>query len=201
MEVVMDNDGRMALDYIKIEQTLARYARSIDRMDRDLILSVYWEDAHDSHGVFEGGPVEFADWVGAYLGRFKAFSHFLGQSSIDLQGDHADCETYFTTYKHDAQDSGDVMSLVGGGIMTGLSAGTASGGSAEESFCWTGPMTCRSKMRFCSSRCSDRRKASAAAAGRIDLTTACGRARWRVDLDVASSAFPVRARERRHAGC
>jgi hypothetical protein len=114
MEVVMDNDGRMALDYIKIEQTLARYARSIDRMDRDLILSVYWEDAHDSHGVFEGGPVEFADWVGAYLGRFKAFSHFLGQSSIDLQGDHADCETYFTTYKHDAQDSGDVMSLVGG---------------------------------------------------------------------------------------
>jgi hypothetical protein len=63
----MLSEGRLALDFIEIQQVLARYSRGIDRMDRDLILSVYWEDAYDSHAVCEGLPTEFADWVGANM--------------------------------------------------------------------------------------------------------------------------------------
>jgi hypothetical protein len=31
-----------------------RYSRAIDRLDRELLLSVYHEDAVDDHGVFVG---------------------------------------------------------------------------------------------------------------------------------------------------
>jgi hypothetical protein len=110
----MNDQGQKALDYILIQQTLARYARAIDRMDRDLILSVYWEDAYDNHAVFEGGPVAFADWVAKYVARFKSLMHFLGQSTIELDGNHADCETYFVTYKQDSQPGGEVMSIAAG---------------------------------------------------------------------------------------
>jgi hypothetical protein len=110
----MSQEGRDALDHIQIQQVLARYARGIDRMDRDLILSVYWVDAFDKHGVCEGNPVEFADWVGENMINFKASSHFLGQSLIDLDGDRADCETYFTAYHHEPRADGDVMGVAAG---------------------------------------------------------------------------------------
>jgi hypothetical protein len=106
--------GRLALDYIEIQQVLARYSRGIDRMDRELILSVYWEDAYDSHGVCEGGPEAFADWIGANMTRYAASNHMLGQSRIDLQGETADCETYFAAFHHERRDEGDAMVIVGG---------------------------------------------------------------------------------------
>jgi hypothetical protein len=39
------------------------YSRGIDRLDRELLMSVYHEDAIDDHGVFVGNREEFADWA------------------------------------------------------------------------------------------------------------------------------------------
>ena len=46
-----------------IEDCLMTYSRAIDRLDRDLLLSVYHEDAVDDHGLFVGSPAAFPDWA------------------------------------------------------------------------------------------------------------------------------------------
>jgi hypothetical protein len=46
-----------------IQDVLMTYSRGIDRLDRELLLSVYHDDAIDDHGVFVGSPEEFADWA------------------------------------------------------------------------------------------------------------------------------------------
>lgn len=107
-------ETRRALDIVEIQQVLARYSRGIDRMDRELILSVYWEDAYDRHAVFEGGPAAFADWVAANMSHYRASNHMLGQSLIETTGDAARVETYFAAFHHAPGDAGDVMLLVAG---------------------------------------------------------------------------------------
>jgi len=107
-------EARRAQDTVQIHQVLARYSRGIDRMDRSIILSVYWEDAYDRHAVFEGGPSAFADWVAANMSHYRASSHMLGQSLIEVVGDEARVETYFTAFHHAPGDDGDVMLLVAG---------------------------------------------------------------------------------------
>ena len=47
----------------QIEAALARVARGVDRLDRELMISGYHPEAMDYHGSFEGSPTEFADWV------------------------------------------------------------------------------------------------------------------------------------------
>lgn len=39
-----------------INDCIMRYARGIDRGDADLLLSCYWEDAHEIHGPAYNGP-------------------------------------------------------------------------------------------------------------------------------------------------
>jgi SnoaL-like domain len=84
---------------------LARYSRGIDRLDRELIESVYWEDAIDCHGTFEGSVSQFLDWVIPHLAKEKSTMHFLGQSLIDIKGDKAVAETYFLA-RHDVSAHG-----------------------------------------------------------------------------------------------
>ena len=53
-------------DRMAIHDCLVRYARAVDRLDRELLLSVYHADAIEDHGVFVGSPEGFADWVIGY---------------------------------------------------------------------------------------------------------------------------------------
>lgn len=75
---------------------LMRYARGVDRLDRDLILSAYHEDAVDDHGMFVGTRDEFADWVIAmHSSTHLAQQHCLFNHTCDLDGDVAHTETYY----------------------------------------------------------------------------------------------------------
>ena len=47
----------------QIRQCLSRYARGVDRFDREMILSAYHPDAIDEHGKFVGTPTEFVEWA------------------------------------------------------------------------------------------------------------------------------------------
>src|SRR5687768_7203639 len=47
----------------EIHDTLMRYCRGVDRLDRDLILSAYHPGARDNHGSFDGPVEDFVDWV------------------------------------------------------------------------------------------------------------------------------------------
>jgi SnoaL-like domain len=91
----MLTDEHSALDHISIHQVLVRYCRGIDRLDRRLLKSVYWEDGYDNHASFSGKAGEFIDWVLKLLSHYTSTSHILGQSLIELLGDTANVETYF----------------------------------------------------------------------------------------------------------
>ncbi|MDB4872945.1 MAG: lumazine-binding family protein [Massilia sp.] len=82
-------------DREQIREVLARYSRGIDRLDEDLIRSVYHPDAYDDHGPFKGGPEEFIAWIVPFLrAEYTTSSHHMTTQSITLDGDAATVETY-----------------------------------------------------------------------------------------------------------
>jgi hypothetical protein len=111
-EVQLDSAIAALLDRQAIWECMLRYARGIDRLDEGLIRSAYWEDAHDSHGQLNGSLDQFlAGWLPRQANRDVAH-HFLGNHLVELHGDTADAETYFTSA---AKTTGaQVLELVGG---------------------------------------------------------------------------------------
>lgn len=79
-----------------ISDCLATYSRAVDRLDRELLLSVYHEDAVDDHGVFVGGPEAFADWViPMHTATHRSHQHCIFNATVDLDGDVAHVESYY----------------------------------------------------------------------------------------------------------
>jgi 3-phenylpropionate/cinnamic acid dioxygenase small subunit len=79
----------------QIQDCILRYARGVDRLDRDLVLSVYHDDAIDYHGPVNGTREDFADWYWARQPQFEGVQHFIGNQTIEIDGDTAHAETYF----------------------------------------------------------------------------------------------------------
>jgi hypothetical protein len=79
-----------------IRACLTRYARGVDRFDRELILSAFHPDFIDEHGKFVGTREEFVDWaLGQHRAAHLSHQHYLMNHHCDLVGDVAHCETYF----------------------------------------------------------------------------------------------------------
>jgi ketosteroid isomerase-like protein len=79
-----------------IHDCLMAYSRGVDRLDRELLLSVYHPDAVDDHGVFVGSPEAFADWVVAmHTATHLSHQHCIFNTSVDLDGDVAHVESYY----------------------------------------------------------------------------------------------------------
>ena len=73
---------------------LTRYSRRIDRMDRELLLSAYHEDAIDDHGTFVGNREELADYAATLI----AGNARLAPTLVE----------FIRTYPRVARDHGDV---------------------------------------------------------------------------------------------
>jgi hypothetical protein len=87
-----------AEDYAEIRRLLARYARGSDRLDAELMRSVYWDDATDHHGSFKGGVDEYVSYmIDRLKKRYSRHLHCLGQSLIEVDGDYAFGETCHRT--------------------------------------------------------------------------------------------------------
>jgi ketosteroid isomerase-like protein len=83
-------------DRQSISDCLSRYSRAVDRLDRELLLSVYHDDAIDDHGVFVGGPEAFADWViPMHTATHLSHQHCIFNSTVDLDGEVAHVESYY----------------------------------------------------------------------------------------------------------
>ena len=83
-------------DRAEIHDCLMAYSRAVDRLDRELLLTVYHADAVDDHGVFVGGPEAFADWViDMHTRTHLSHQHCQFNSTIELDGDVAHTETYY----------------------------------------------------------------------------------------------------------
>jgi 3-phenylpropionate/cinnamic acid dioxygenase small subunit len=86
------------LDREAIRDCLHRYSRGIDRRDFDLLKTVFWQDAIDEHGAYNGPVSEFWAWVDQRTKHWDRTMHALAQTIIDLDGEEASAETYFTAY-------------------------------------------------------------------------------------------------------
>jgi hypothetical protein len=112
----MDDDIVQALaDKQAITEIIYRYCRGLDRMDRGLTLSCWHEGGTDNHGpLFSGTAEEFVDWVWPIHAAMVSTQHTINNILIDLDGDRAGAESYYTVYLRSAADGGHV-DIVGGG--------------------------------------------------------------------------------------
>jgi hypothetical protein len=118
---------------LEIQDALMRYARGVDRGDKDLICSAYFPDAHDDHGPFVGTPDDLA----AMLVRDMDATGMIGQhlmlnSLIELDGHKANVETYWLVIHPDTTG----LIWAGGRYLDASNAATASGGSPSDA-CWS----------------------------------------------------------------
>jgi hypothetical protein len=79
-----------------IHDCLIRFARGMDRFDRELFLSAFHPDAIIAAGEFVGDPAHLYDWARNLhdIGQ-SATQHDLLNHSCDIDGDTAHCETYY----------------------------------------------------------------------------------------------------------
>lgn len=92
------------LDKQAIHEVLMRYSRAVDRFDAELLRSTYWPDAWDDHGLFSGLRDDLVDWVIPFMReRFSTVIHSIANEYVELEGDTAFSETYFTGYYETVQ--------------------------------------------------------------------------------------------------
>ena len=88
---------QLLLDKDAIRDVLHRVCRGLDRADGALLERCYHADATEVHGDFEG---DAATWRAGAMARvpetFERMRHSLGTINIDVEGDHALAESYFT---------------------------------------------------------------------------------------------------------
>ncbi len=83
------------IDRHEIWQVLQRYGRGLDRFDRELVRSCYFDDAIEDHGAFVGKPDDFIDWANRSTQNFVVQHHGLMNHSCELDGNDAYAETYY----------------------------------------------------------------------------------------------------------
>lgn len=94
-------------DEAELRALSATYTRGLDRHDRDLVRSVFADDATTHYGSFRGGPDEMADMAMKALSAYAATQHFLGQINLGIHGDEATGEVYFQAFHQHATDDFD----------------------------------------------------------------------------------------------
>jgi hypothetical protein len=96
-----DPELQRLLDIQAIRDVVLRYARGIDRVDRELVRDCYWPEATDEHGSFFGTRDEYVAWVfDRLLPRYVMTMHFLGNILVEVEAgaELARCETYGVAY-------------------------------------------------------------------------------------------------------
>ena len=81
----------------EIHTVLCNYCRGLDRMDKELAISVWHEDGTALyHDLYEGTGRGFVDWVWEAHAAMERHSHQIANSIIIVRGDSAKSETYVT---------------------------------------------------------------------------------------------------------
>jgi hypothetical protein len=79
----------------QIHDAIMRYARGVDRCDKELIVSAFHPGATVDYTTFTGSPEEFADWViPMHLNAFVWTTHLNVNHLVEFNGDRAVGETY-----------------------------------------------------------------------------------------------------------
>jgi hypothetical protein len=102
------------IDCENIRNCLALYCKGVDRTDADLIRQAYWPDVDASQLDFRGDCEAFLAWSFPSVAKMDFMSHQIGNVLIELDGDRADVQTNFISYRRVAADGG-LKGFVSGG--------------------------------------------------------------------------------------
>lgn len=98
------------IDREAIRDVIYRYARAVDRNDKQLLESVYWPDAIDERDSFTGSRDEFVAWVLPQLHRVASVAqHLIGNILIRVDGDMAAVESYLHGYMRMRDGDQDIV--------------------------------------------------------------------------------------------
>jgi hypothetical protein len=86
---------RELTDRAEIHECMMRYARGMDRRDREVLRSAYHDGAVDDHVGFVGEVDDFIDWAFAYHGTQTRYQHYLLNHTAEIDDDTAHAETYY----------------------------------------------------------------------------------------------------------
>ena len=86
------------LDKQACTELVYRLARALDRCDEALLRSLFHSDATDNHGMFKGPATDFVTWVMPVLHGMKRTQHCIANVLIEVDGDTAHGESYFTAH-------------------------------------------------------------------------------------------------------
>jgi hypothetical protein len=103
------------LDKQACVELVYRLARAIDRCDEALLRSLFHPDATDDHGSYRGTAAGFVDWVLPVLASMKRTQHCVSNVLIEVSGDQARGESYFTAHHALAQATGPDIHMVAAG--------------------------------------------------------------------------------------
>jgi ketosteroid isomerase-like protein len=86
------------LDEAAIKRVHLDYCRGVDRRDWELVRSCYHPDAVDHHGPYSGGVDGFIEWALQFSDDVASTTHFVGNQTVDIDGDVAWHEAYCRAY-------------------------------------------------------------------------------------------------------
>lgn len=100
---------RELLDKQAITEVITTYARALDRLDEHLLRSVFHPDSQHAHGFVgpssdpslpskPGAPLDFVAYAFDVLRTHTRTHHQLGNINIEVDGDDAYAESYFSAY-------------------------------------------------------------------------------------------------------
>lgn len=99
----------------EIRELSATYARGLDRLERDLVRSVFHDDATTHYGSFTGGPDAMADMAMTALASHGANQHLVGQINVEFDSDTlAHGEVYFIGYHRIFRDGAPFDLMISG---------------------------------------------------------------------------------------
>jgi hypothetical protein len=91
-----------------------KYSRACDRLDRELLTSVYWPDGTDDHGIFKGSAPDYVEWVMNLLSQWTSSHHTNSNHLIEIDGDDATGECHWIGFYRYEVDGKPVDQLSAG---------------------------------------------------------------------------------------
>jgi hypothetical protein len=100
-----------------ITEVIHRYCRAIDRMDRDLLATVWHPDGTADYGpaIFQGTGAGFIDWVWPNHEALHGHMHQIANVMIEVDGNRAASEAYVTATLWGTFEEGTLTQIVSRG--------------------------------------------------------------------------------------
>jgi len=110
------------VDKSEIADVIATFARSLDRIDENLLRSVLHPDAtlDLGPGIYQGTGNDYVQWILGVLANVKSSHHLIGTVRVTLEGDVGFSESYFHAHFRLDKPTGREDVFMGGRFLDRL---------------------------------------------------------------------------------